>query len=347
MPIKTSTRPRVTVLGSGVVGLSTAWKLSETYDVTVVARDMPGDPDSLGWASPWAGAIWFGSDGAKPHEQKMQRASYARFMEIVDKHPESSIVKTDFYDYQDSEDKPNTQRFWYTFLPKFRYLKPEENRAKVGHCMFYESIVLNPHRYLPWLRDQCEANGVKFQRLHAVSLADAAAAAPCDLIVNATGNGSKFLMDVNDQGCRMVRGQVMLVQCDAKDVHIRHGPQYTYILPRGDGTAVLGGIKETSLEPAPQDWLRRDIHKRCHELLPEFIPEKFEDLQIIRDQVGFRPERKDSVRVEHQNLDGLTVVHAYGVSGGGYVYSHGVAAAVSELVDKTLSLEGKMERASL
>ncbi|TYJ52646.1 hypothetical protein B9479_006738 [Cryptococcus floricola] len=339
MTITTTTpaRKKITILGSGVTGLTIAMELCKDYHVEILARDMPNDPDSLGWSSPWAGAIWFGLDGSNAWEQAMQRVSYEKFIALAEKEPESSIVKTGFYDYQDKYDKPDETHLWYTDLPGFRYVTGDEDRTKKGITMFYQSIVLNPHKYLPYLRQKLESQGVTFTRHHSSSLSSTHAAHPSDLLINATGNGSKFLIDVNDQNCEMVRGQVMLVKCDAKDVHIRHGDQYTYVLPRGDGTAVLGGIKETSLEPAPQDWLRRDIHKRCHELLPKHIPASFSDLEIIRDQVGFRPQRNGSVRLEAEQKKGFKVVHAYGVSGGGFVYSWGVAAEVAKVVQTTLA----------
>ena len=34
-------------------GLTIAESLPLHYDVTIVARDMPGDADTLDWASPW------------------------------------------------------------------------------------------------------------------------------------------------------------------------------------------------------------------------------------------------------------------------------------------------------
>ncbi|TKA60996.1 hypothetical protein B0A49_09405, partial [Cryomyces minteri] len=48
----------VTVLGAGVVGLTTAMLLSRTpdYSVTVVAKHMPGDYD-IEYASPWADTV--------------------------------------------------------------------------------------------------------------------------------------------------------------------------------------------------------------------------------------------------------------------------------------------------
>jgi D-amino-acid oxidase len=52
----------VVILGAGVIGLTIAYVLSSdpsnAYKITIVARDMPEDVDSQGWASPWAGANW-------------------------------------------------------------------------------------------------------------------------------------------------------------------------------------------------------------------------------------------------------------------------------------------------
>lgn len=45
--------PLVCVLGSGIIGLASATLLTDAgYDIIVVARDMPGDPGGLSWASP-------------------------------------------------------------------------------------------------------------------------------------------------------------------------------------------------------------------------------------------------------------------------------------------------------
>lgn len=59
--------------------------------MTIVARNMPGDPPSLGWASPWAGAMWFGVDGSTPAQEKMQRDSFQRLWQLAEEAPESSV----------------------------------------------------------------------------------------------------------------------------------------------------------------------------------------------------------------------------------------------------------------
>lgn len=66
-----------------------------------------------------------------------------------------------------------------------------------------------------------------------------------DVLVNATGCGAKFLHDVVDRAVQQVRGQTILVKSDFDKIVMRHGKDYTYVIPRLDGTAILGGIKQT------------------------------------------------------------------------------------------------------
>lgn len=58
------------------------------------------------------------------------------------------------------------------------------------------------------------------------------------------------------------------------------------------------------------------------------------DYSIVRDIVGIRPQREGGVRVEKEILNGQKVVHAYGVAGGGYVFSFGVGKEVAKLVEE-------------
>lgn len=65
--------------------------------------------------------------------------------------------------------------------------------------------------------------------------------------------------------------------------------------------------------------------------MPNFIPARFEELKIVRHNVGFRPETDGAVRVEAEVKNGMDVVHVYGMLGG-YVYGFGVSLEVSSLV---------------
>lgn len=63
-----------------------------TNKVTIVARNMPGDPPSLGWSSPWAGAMWLPSAGDKGEEKDFPVVSYVKFRELAEQEPECSVV---------------------------------------------------------------------------------------------------------------------------------------------------------------------------------------------------------------------------------------------------------------
>ena len=65
-----------------------------------------------------------------------------------------------------------------------------------------------------------------------------------DVLVNATGFGSLKLRDVQDQGLEMIRGQTVVVKSNYDKLFMHDtGETYTYVIPRLDGTVVLGGTR--------------------------------------------------------------------------------------------------------
>ncbi|KAL1617032.1 hypothetical protein SLS54_008027 [Diplodia seriata] len=324
---------KTTILGAGIAALSIAFQLPRTHDITIVARDLPGDPeDSHTWASPWAGAVWLGLDGAPPAEQKMQLDAFAHVWKLALASPESSVKRVEIRDLFD-EKRPEELWYWKK-MPGLRVLARDELPKGVAHGMAYQTWVLTPPVFLLWLRRQLEASGVKFKRVNVRSLADLKGMGH-DVLINASGWGAKFLGDVADQNVEQVRGQTVLVRTDFDKIWTRRGKDYTYVIPRGDGTAVLGGIKQYgNTDTSVDSGLKDDIFRRVHEGLPHVFPEKASEFDVVRDIVGIRPQRKTGVRVEKEIVDGQTVVHAYGAPGGGYVYSFGLAREVAKLVDE-------------
>jgi D-amino-acid oxidase len=106
-----------------------------------------------------------------------------------------------------------------------------------------KTVVLTPITFLPWLAKRLKNSGVTFLRKNVGSLAELKSLG-YDVLVNATGCGSKFLRDVADLNVQQVRGQTILVKTDYNKILMRHGKDYTYVIPRLDGTAILGGIKQ-------------------------------------------------------------------------------------------------------
>ncbi|TPX15280.1 uncharacterized protein E0L32_004557 [Thyridium curvatum] len=326
---------KVTILGAGIVGMAVASMLSRSHKVTIVARDLPGDDETQNWASPWAGAVFLGLDGSTPREQKMQHDTFAYLWALAASNPESSVRRIEMNDLQD---ETTLDKIWYRdLMPEFRVMAKEELPQGCILGMSYKTVVITPPVFLSWLAQRLKDSGVTFVRKSVDSLAELKGFGH-DVLVNATGCGSKFLHDVSDHNVQQVRGQTILVKTDFNKIVMRHGPDYTYVIPRLDGTAILGGIKQVNkTDPHVDIDIRNDILRRVHENAPSvFKGAKVENVEIIRDNVGIRPARVGGVRVEKEVADGQNIVHAYGTGGGGYVFSFGVGRAAGTLVNDFL-----------
>ncbi|KAI5828038.1 hypothetical protein EV122DRAFT_267708 [Schizophyllum commune] len=344
--------PRVTIVGAGVFGLTIAESLPLHYDVTIVARDMPGDADTLDWASPWAGAGWGGGTGASPEEIEILRASWRYFWELSGTCPAESTVKRIKAVYIRDNKDTDEDIWWRGMMPDYRVMDPSELPASAGAkiAITYTSMVMVAPRYIEWLRKRVEAKGVKFVRATVSSFdefrapSDKFGPVP-DVLINATGNGAREL--VGDPDVEPIRGQTILLRDTdgqlSKQMMLRSGNDYCYIIPRLDGTVIIGGIKDhgsTSPEISPEQKL--DICKRAHELNP-LIPTDPSKLDVVRDIVGLRPGRKSGLRVDSEIVDGLKLVHAYGASGGGFALSAGVGRKCAALVDALLNPAGPLK----
>lgn len=303
-------RQLILALPCSVTGMAIASVLSRNHEVTIVAKDLPGDELNLGWASPWAGAVFLGLDGSNEKEQKMQLDSLAVLWSLAASNPESSIRRIEMLDYHDDK---TIEQIWYNGkLPEFRVMQSDELPKGVKLGMSYRTVVLTPKVFLPWLRSRLEASGVVFKRANIDSLAEARSFGH-DILVNATGFGPKFLSDVKDQYVQQVRGQIVHVKSTFDKIFMRHGKDYTYAISRLDGTCVLGGIKQyDQTHPEVDMDLQQDIVRRVHQDLPDIFPAKLSDHEIVGHNVGIRPARSTGLRVEKEVLNGDSVVHAYG-----------------------------------
>jgi D-amino-acid oxidase len=130
-----------------------------------------------------------------------------------------------------------------------------------------------------------------------------------------------------------------------------------YIIPRMDGTAVLGGTYQHSWDLSVDYEDAARIHSECVALIPEL-----QGAKIISHNVGLRPGRKGGARVEKETMpvplsnngklssklaplvplhsrDHLNVVHAYGIGPAGYQSSWGLASEAVGLVMEFFSQE--------
>ena len=104
---------------------------------------------------------------------------------------------------------------------------------------------------------------MEFQRKDLTALSEACVP-DAHVLINATGVGSLALTDINDQEVQSVRGQTIVVRSDyAKSFMRDSGKDYTYAIPRLDGTVILGGIREvgsTCVNPRRDKTAQETLH---------------------------------------------------------------------------------------
>ncbi|KAI9713425.1 MAG: hypothetical protein M1820_000807 [Bogoriella megaspora] len=249
-----------------------------------------------------------------------------------------------------------TDAWFKDVVPNFRVLSKNELPAGIDSATSFTSVCINTALYLPWLASQCLKHGVVLKRGVVSHVKEAAGpmfhytGRSAEVVINCTGLSSRFLGGVTDENIVPVRGQIVVVRNEPGIMTTISGTddgpeEATYIMQRaaGGGT-ILGGCAQTgNWESQPDPNLANRIMKRCIDLAPKLTNgEGIEALSVIRHGVGLRPVRKIGIRVEKENIDGVSVVHNYGHGGYGYQTSYGTAEKAVTLVEEALKQKAKL-----
>ncbi|KAJ5942267.1 D-amino-acid oxidase [Penicillium verrucosum] len=292
MPSCTSKNTRVGIIGSGVIGLTSALLLVDAgYDVIIVARNLPGD-ETTEWASPWAGAL------LAPHPDtgfnELQEYSIKKYFELADHGPRSGIRKlniTEFYD-----DRADDSTIWYkSILPDFTPIQSTDMPPGATIGFTYSGLTVDPRMFLPWIAQKLVDRGVKFVRGKVESFQEMQNLSQASIVVNASGLGAREL--ASDDSSISIRGQTMFVRKQDDDdfnrAVILQGSQYTYVIPRASGGVILGGVSQPgNFAVDPDMALRTDILERVNSMTKGDFGWVDTDRDVSRDIVGFRPARK-------------------------------------------------------
>ena len=96
--------------------MTTAAALSRNHEVTIVAKNLPGDAPTIEWASPWAGASFIAGSCSSLQEAKMQLEAFAELWRLSIEHPESSVKRILIEDFHDN--KTEDEVWWKDYMPE-------------------------------------------------------------------------------------------------------------------------------------------------------------------------------------------------------------------------------------
>ncbi|MFS8365085.1 NAD(P)/FAD-dependent oxidoreductase, partial [Streptomyces sp. CWNU-52H] len=298
----------VIVVGSGVIGLTTALTLAESgRRVRIWTREPAGLTTSA-----VAGALWW-PYAVRPEELAREWAlrSLTVYEELAAR-PEETGVR--MVEGVMGETRLDEQGAWAAArLPGLRASTAEEY---AGTGLWARLPLIDMPVYLGWLRERFLAAGGTVETRTVTDLAEARAAA--EVVVNCTGLGAREL--VSDPAVRPVRGQLVIVENPGIRTWLvwtdAVSGATTYVFPQPD-RLVLGGTAEDggwSLTPDPE--VAAGIVARCAVLWPEVA-----GARVVGHRVGLRPARF-AVRLEREGGRGGggsgsgVLVHNYGHGGG-------------------------------
>jgi D-amino-acid oxidase len=294
---------RATVVGAGVVGLTTAVCLREAgVDADVVARELPPDTTSA-----VAAALWY-PYRALPAERvtAWSAASYEALARLA------GVPGTGVHMRMGTEllapDAPD---------PWWRDAVPDLRRTADGLRFAAPAVDMSVH--LPWLQARLSELGGTLER-RAVRALDELDA---DVVVNCAGLGAREL--AGDASLVAVRGQVLRVAAPGVEEWLldQSDPELlVYVVPR-ERDVVLGGTAQEGAEDrTPDPATSAAIRERCAALVPAL-----RDAPLVGVAVGLRPARP-AVRLEAEGR----VVHCYGHGGAGVTLAWGCAVEVAALL---------------
>ncbi len=316
----------VAVVGSGVIGLTTAIELARSFQVVVFSHQ-----PLLSTTSAIATAMWhvYLVDPNAPVVLKWAQASLNKFLALAKTTPESGL--TVIRGIELFRKSPCKVPPWRDIPPQFRMLNSDDLQAFPGITWGYEisAPLAEMRRYLPWLKGTAEKAGVSFVARKLASLEDVGRT--FDVVVNCAGLGARELIE--DMTLRPVRGQYVILErgVDCPDTYVGDDENpggMSYAIPR-EFDVCVGGTEEYDVEQLVFDVDENAMLRRASKFFPWIFGAK---PRILERVVGLRPFRQGGVCLEIGTLaDGRPLIHNYGHGGSGFSLSWGCAYDVVRL----------------
>ncbi|HEY5952274.1 MAG TPA: FAD-dependent oxidoreductase [Kofleriaceae bacterium] len=315
----------VTVVGAGIIGLTTALTVQERgHRVRVVAAARRADTTSA-----IAGAVWFPYRVGPPSKVTGWALRTRRWLEQLSRSaPQAGIDVLTGYEIIGDD---GTQRPWWAAAPTMEgdglateSIDVEYVPAPVTgspHGWKFSAPRAQPSLFLPFLESQ-------LQQPIDQRIVTNLAGEPGDVVVNCTGLAARELC--NDDKLYGLLGQIVIAERGNADLATtitddRDPERIFYIIPRRD-ELVLGGCS-LPFPPGDEPKLDPDITAR---ILAHAQRLGISVGAVRTERVGLRPYRYE-VRRE-RDAHHRRIIHNYGHGGAGFTLCRGCAEDVAALI---------------
>ena len=302
---------QVTVVGAGIVGLTTALVLEEHgHEVRIVASDH-GDRTT----SAVAGAVWFPYRAGPPEKVARWAAITRTWLERLVPERDAGVDSITGYEITPDEGAALPVPGWAANIEISRAPAPVTNGPLAWK---FSAVRVEPSLFLPWITKLLRA---QIERRQVIDLL----AESGDVVVNCTGLAAREL--AADPDLYPLLGQVVMTECGGVDRMLtvtddRNPDAIFYMIPRRN-ELVLGGSSVPWPPGAPAE-VDADVTLRILDQARSLgLP--IGPVKTVR--AGLRPCRLE-VRLEREGR----VIHNYGHGGAGYTLSRGCAEDVARLV---------------
>jgi D-amino-acid oxidase len=301
----------VTVVGAGVIGLSTALACEEQgHTVRIVAAAARAQITS--WV---AGAVWFPYRTGPAHKVAAWSSRTRAWLEqLARTTPEAGVDVLTGYEITPDNSPP-----WWRDACAIEWV-PAPVTGAPGSWRFVAPRC-EPALFVPWLERRLR---VKIEHRVVTDLASE----PGDVVINCTGLGARALC--RDLEVQPIQGQILITAPGGVDLATtitddRDPEQIFYVIPRRD-ELVVGGIARawpTTEQPPVDDAITARIQRQAAALGLAIG-------EIRRIHTGLRPYRSE-VRLERDASD-RRIIHNYGHGGAGFTMCRGCAEDVVALI---------------
>jgi len=312
---------RVTVLGAGVVGLTTAVSLLDAGCEVHVVTAAPVEATT----SYVAAAVWFPTHVGPPDQVAVWGR---RTLEVLTSQARDAvpgvIMRESLALYRQPPGRPD----WAAAVGQVRAATAAELSPGYAYGLRFAVPLVEMPVYLPWLVGQVRERGGEIS-LRRVSSLGELSDGWADALVNCSGLGARDL--VGDLSVYPVRGQIVRVTNPGLTLSVRdefHPDGRAYVHPRTSDCILGGTLDEDQWDTEVDPVTAEAIIARCTSIVPGLA-----DAEIIEHIVGLRPGRPE-VRLEESPADarGVRVVHNYGHGGAGVTLAWGCAEHVTRIV---------------